>query len=225
MSHQTGSNGRLAKKKGLFFRFVKKWYHRCLSICLLLLFHTRGSSRVSEKRNQLFGTTYNLLTHFEWANANEEVFMCLLKEVSVIVARRMLFKRNTFRCQFPLCKKKGNEHRTMSATKFTSGGAQTKTFGELLCAPSSGGLHQRFTFFFQQCTFSSPWEHFLWILSSLLPFTRNLPSTRLLFSRTRRRQKKNFITKVLIGKLWFTIFPGQLLKGFQRKEENKYRMC
>ena len=75
--------------------------------------------------------------------------MCLLKEVSVIVARRMLFKRNTFRCQFPQCKKKGNEHRTMSATKFTSGGAQTKTFGELLCAPSSGGgLHQGFTFFF-----------------------------------------------------------------------------
>ena len=74
--------------------------------------------------------------------------MCLLKEVSVIVARRMLFKRNTFRCQFSQCKKKGNEHRTMSATKFTSGGAQTKTFGELLCAPSSGGgLHQGFTFF------------------------------------------------------------------------------
>ena len=56
----------------------------------------------------------------------------------------------------PSVQKKGNEHRTMSATKFTSGGAQTKTFGELLCAPSSGGLHQRFTFFFQQCTFSSP---------------------------------------------------------------------
>ena len=75
--------------------------------------------------------------------------MCLLKEVSVIVARCMLFKRNTFRCQFPQCKKKGNEHRTMSATKFTSGGAQTKTFGELLCTPSfGGGLHQRFTFFF-----------------------------------------------------------------------------
>ena len=32
--------------------------------------------------------------------------MCLLKEVSVIVARRMLFKRNTFRCQLPQCKKK-----------------------------------------------------------------------------------------------------------------------
>ena len=49
----------------------------------------------------------------------------------------------------PSVQKKGNEHRTMSATKFTSGGAQTKTFGELLCAPSSGGgLHQGFTFFF-----------------------------------------------------------------------------
>ena len=32
--------------------------------------------------------------------------MWLLKEVSVIVARRVLFKRNTFRCQLPQCKKK-----------------------------------------------------------------------------------------------------------------------
>ena len=46
------------------------------------------------KRNQLFGTTNNLLTYFEWANADEEVSMCLLKEVSVIVARRMQSKRN-----------------------------------------------------------------------------------------------------------------------------------
>ena len=50
------------------------------------------------KRNQLFGTTNNWLTYFEWANADEEVFMCLLKEVSVIVARRMLSKRNTSCC-------------------------------------------------------------------------------------------------------------------------------
>ena len=83
--------------KRILFRLVKKWYHRCLSICLLLLFHTRGSSQVPEKRNQLFGTTDNLLTHFEWANADEEVFMCLWKEVSVIVARRVLFKRNIMR--------------------------------------------------------------------------------------------------------------------------------
>ena len=33
-------------------------------------------------------------------------------------------------------------------------------------------------FFSQQCTFSSPSQHSLQILSSLLPFTRNLPSTR-----------------------------------------------
>ena len=32
--------------------------------------------------------------------------------------------------------------------------------------------------FSQQCTFSSPSQHSLQILSSLLPFTRNLPSTR-----------------------------------------------
>ena len=60
----------------------------------------------SGKKNQLFGTTDFLVSHFEWANADKKVFMCLLKEVSVIVARRMLFKRNTFRCQFPQCKKK-----------------------------------------------------------------------------------------------------------------------
>ena len=58
------------------------------------------------KRNQLFGTTNNLLTYFEWANADEDVFMCLLKEVSVIVARRMLSKRNISCCQLPQYKKK-----------------------------------------------------------------------------------------------------------------------
>ena len=90
--HPTGSNGRKDS-----FSPMKKWYHRCLSICLLLLFHTRGSSQAPEKRNQPFGTTDNLLPHFEWANADEEVFMCLWKEVSVIVARRVLFKRNIMR--------------------------------------------------------------------------------------------------------------------------------
>ncbi|CAH3166007.1 unnamed protein product [Pocillopora meandrina] len=43
---------------------------------------------------------------------------------------------------------KGNDYRTMLATKFTGGGTQTKTFEILLCTPSfGGGLHQRFTFF------------------------------------------------------------------------------
>ena len=85
---------------------LKKWCHRCLSICLLLLFHRRGSSQVPEKRNQILGTTDNLLTHFEWANADEEVFMCLLKEISVIVARCMLFRRNISCCQLPQYKEK-----------------------------------------------------------------------------------------------------------------------
>ena len=104
--HPTGSNGRSAKKRRIIFRLVEKRYHRCHSVCLLQLFHTRGSSEAQEKRNQLFGTAHNLLTHFEWANADEEVFMCLLKEVSVIVARRVLFKRIIFRCQLPQNKKK-----------------------------------------------------------------------------------------------------------------------
>ena len=73
---------------------------------LLLLFHKRGSSRVPEKKNQILGTTDNLLTHFEWANADEEVFMCLLKEISVIVARCMLFRRNISCCQLPQYKEK-----------------------------------------------------------------------------------------------------------------------
>ena len=85
---------------------LKKRCHRCLSICLLLLFNRRGSSQVPEKRNQILGTTDNLLTHFEWANADEEVFMCLLKEISVIVARCMLFRRNISRCQLPQYKEK-----------------------------------------------------------------------------------------------------------------------
>ena len=61
--------------------------------------------KLSCKRQQL-GTTNNLLTYFEWANADEDVFMCLLKEVSVIVARRMLSKRSISCCQLPQYKKK-----------------------------------------------------------------------------------------------------------------------
>ena len=119
-----------------FSHFVlKNWYYRRLYFFLLLLFYPWATPQVltvdqlkkdcfslcektisqmslsrlvtgSGKKNQLFGKTDNLLTHFEWANADEKILMCLLKEVSVIVARRMLFKRNTFRCQLPQCKKK-----------------------------------------------------------------------------------------------------------------------
>ena len=97
---------------------------------------------------------------------------------SVIVARCTPSRRNISCCQLPQYKEKGNECRTKSTTKFTRGGTQSKTIEERLCTPSfGGGLHQRFTFS-QQCTFSSPSQHSLRILSSLLPFTRNLPITR-----------------------------------------------
>ena len=82
-------------KNDWFSLCKKKWYHKCLSICPYCYFIQEACHRFRKEKNQLFGTTDNLLTHFEWANADEKVFMCLLKEVSVIVARRMLFKRNT----------------------------------------------------------------------------------------------------------------------------------
>ena len=66
----------------------------------------------------------------------------------------------------------------MSTTKFTSGGTQSKTFEELLWTPSLQVDYIKDLLFSQQCTFSSPSQHSLQILSSLLPFTRYLPSTR-----------------------------------------------
>ena len=75
-----------------------------LSLCLPLVQEAHHRFRI--KRNQLFGTTNNLLMYFEWANADEEVFICLLKEVLVIVARRMLSKRNISCCWLPQYKKK-----------------------------------------------------------------------------------------------------------------------
>ena len=104
VSHPTGSNGRSAKK-GLFFAL---WKNDITDVSLFAsyCYFIQEACHRFRKKNQLFGTTDNLLSHFEWANADKKVFMCLLKEISVIVARRMLFKRNTFRCQFPQCKKK-----------------------------------------------------------------------------------------------------------------------
>ena len=104
VSHSTGSNGRSAKK-GLFFAL---WKYDITDISLFAsyCYFIQDACHRFRKKNQLFGTTDNLLSHFEWANADKKVFMCLLKGISVIVARRMLFKRNTFRCQFPQCKKK-----------------------------------------------------------------------------------------------------------------------
>ena len=88
--------------------------------------------------------------------------MCLLKEISVIVARCMLFRRNISRCQLPQYKEK--ETNTEQCRQQSSLGVeQIKTFVELLCTPSfASGLHQRFTFF-------SP----VYILLSITPFVTN----------------------------------------------------
>ena len=92
MSHPTGSNGRSAEKG--FFSPCEKMVSQMSLYLPLTAISYKMLVTGSGKKNQLFGTTDNLLTHFEWANADEEVFMCLWKEVSVIVARRVLFKRN-----------------------------------------------------------------------------------------------------------------------------------
>ena len=92
-------------KKDCFSLYEKTISQMSLYLPLTAISYKR-LVRGSGKKNQLFGKTDNLLTHFEWANADEKILMCLLKEFSVIVARRMLFKRNTFRCQLPQCKKK-----------------------------------------------------------------------------------------------------------------------
>ena len=156
----------------------KKWYHRCLSICLLLLFHTRGSSQVPEKRNQILGTTDNLFTHFEWANADEEVFMCLLKEILVIVARCMLFRRNISCCQLPQYKEKETNTEQCRQQSSLAGEHRAKHLKNCYAPHLLEVDYIKDLLFSQQCTFSSPSQHSLQILSSLLPFTRNLPSTR-----------------------------------------------
>ena len=104
--------------------------------------------------------------------------MCLLKEVSVIVAQLGLFKRNIFfRCQLPQYKKK--ETITEQCRQQSSLGVEHRRKHLQNCyAPHLLEVdYMKYLLFSQQCTFSSPSQHSLQILSSLLPFTRNLPST------------------------------------------------
>ena len=64
----------------------------------------------------------------------------------------------------------------MSTTNFSSGGSHTKSFQELQCSPSLvGGLQQQLSIFFVAVDISSPLRHLLGILSSSLPFPKNLP--------------------------------------------------
>ena len=53
-------------------------------------------------------TTAANFWYFKWLNVSEEVSMCLLKEVSVIIVRRVLFRQSVSFCYNwkPQCKKK-----------------------------------------------------------------------------------------------------------------------
>ena len=104
--------------------------------------------------------------------------MCLLKEISVIVARCMLFRRNISRCQLPQYKEKETNTEKCRQQSSLAGERRAKHLKNcyephLLLVDYINDL-----LFSQQCTFSSPLQHSLQILSSLLPFTRYLPSTR-----------------------------------------------
>ena len=149
MSHQTGSNGRLAKKKGLFFAL---WKNDITDVSLFASY----CYFIQEARHGFRKKEINCLAQQTICSRtlNEQM---LMRKYLCVYWRRYQSSSLGVCCsnEIPFvasslsAKKKGNEHRTMSATKFTSGGAQTKTFGELLCTPSfGGGLHQRFTFFF-----------------------------------------------------------------------------
>ena len=103
--------------------------------------------------------------------------MFLLKEVSVTVAQLVLFKRNISRCQLAQYKKK--EMITEQCWQQSSLVVEHRRKHLKYCyAPHLLEVdYIKDLLFSQQCTFSSPSQHSLRILSSLLPFTRNLPST------------------------------------------------
>ena len=104
--------------------------------------------------------------------------MFLLKEVSVTVAQLFLFKRNISRCQLAQYKKK--EMITEQCWQQSSLVVEHRRKHLKYCyAPHLLEVdYIKDLLFSQQCTFSSPSQHSLKILSSLLPITRNLPSTR-----------------------------------------------
>ena len=103
--------------------------------------------------------------------------MCLLKEVSVIVAQLVVFKRNISRCQLPQYKKK--ETITEQCRQQSSLGVEHRRKHLQNCyAPHLLEVdYIKNLLFSLQCTFSSPSQHSLRILLSSLPFRRNLPST------------------------------------------------
>ena len=104
--------------------------------------------------------------------------MCLLKEISVIVARCMLFRRNISCCQLPQYKEKETNTEQCRQQSSLAGERRAKHLKNCYEPHLLQADYIKDLLFSQQCTFSSPSQHSLQILSSLLPFTRYLPSTR-----------------------------------------------
>ena len=104
--------------------------------------------------------------------------MCLLREVLVIDAQLVLFKRNISRCQLPQYKKKETNTEQCRRQRSLAVEHRRKHLKNCYAPHLLEVDYIKDLLFSQQCTFSSPSQHSLKILSSLLPFTRNLPSTR-----------------------------------------------
>ena len=100
--------------------------------------------------------------------------MCLLREVLVIDAQLVLFKRNISRYQLPQYKKK--ETNTEQCRRQSSLEVEHRRKHLKNCyAPHLLEVdYIKDLLFSQQCTSSSPSQHSLRILSSLLPFTENI---------------------------------------------------
>ena len=141
-------------------------------------FIQEASHSFRKKRNQLFGTTDNLLTYFEWADADEEVVMCLLKKVSVIVAGVCCLNERFFVVSC-LSTRKRKRIQNNVGNKVHLWWNTDETLWRNVIHPHLLQVdYIKDLLFPPQCSFSSPSQHSLGILSSLLPFPRNIPSTR-----------------------------------------------
>ena len=97
---------------------------------------------------------------------------------SVIVARCMPSRRNISCCQLPQCKEKETNAEQCRQQSSPEGEHRAKQLKNCYAPHLLEVDYIKDLLFSQQCTFSSPSQHSLRILSSLLPFTRNLPITR-----------------------------------------------
>ena len=183
VSHPTHSNGRSAKKKDCFFALWKNDITVVSLFASYCYFIQEARHRFRKKKSTLWHNikfAYVLWMSRRWWGSRY-VFM----EESFSHRRwRVLFKRKIFRCQLPQHKKKETnteQCRQQSSLAVEDGRNHLKN----CYAPHLLQVdYIKDLLFPPQCSFSSPSQRSLGILSSLLPFTRNIPSTRRLNSCT-----------------------------------------